>query len=66
VKPDESACDNLRRCARAALEVMSPIVFCWFTVSEVGVGGVAVEAEHFHQYSITFCCYVTDSSRGAV
>jgi len=33
-------------------------------VSEAGVGGMAVEFEPSHQYSITFCCCVTDGSRG--
>ena len=30
------------------------------------VGGMAVEAQPSHQYSTTFCCCVTDGSRGAV
>jgi len=33
---------------------------------KVIVGGMAVEAEPSHQYSITFCCHVTDGSKGAV
>jgi len=28
------------------------------------VGGTAVEAEPSHQYPVTFCCCVTDGSRG--
>jgi len=36
------------------------------TVSEVDAGGIAVEVEPFHQYFVTFCCRVTDDSRGAV
>ena len=51
---------------RAALKVMPPILLCWLTMSEVNVGGMAVEAEPSHQYSIIFCCRVTDSSNGAV
>ena len=35
------------------------------TVSKVD-GGMAVEDEPSHQYSITFCCCATDGSRGAV
>jgi len=35
-------------------------------MSEVDVGGVAVEAEPSHQYSIMCCCRVTDGSSGAV
>jgi len=34
--------------------------------SEVDVGGIAVDIEHSHQYPFTFCCCVTDGSRGAV
>ena len=30
------------------------------------VGCLAVEVEPSHQYSIPFCCHVTDGSRGAV
>ena len=35
-------------------------------MSEVDVGGMAVEVEPSHQYSIPFCCCVTGGSRGAV
>jgi len=35
-------------------------------MSEADGGGVAVEAESSHQYSIACCCCVTDGSRGAV
>jgi len=28
-------------------------------------GGIAVEAEPFHQYPITCCCHATDGSREA-
>jgi len=42
------------------------ILLCWPTTSKVCIGGVAVEAEPFHQYSIAFCCCVTDGSREAV
>jgi len=41
---------------RAALKVLSPILLCWPTTPEVGVGGVAVEVEPSYQYSVTFCC----------
>jgi len=33
-------------------------------VSEADVGGMAVEAESSHQYSVTFCCCVTDAAEG--
>ena len=49
-----------------ALKVMPSILFCWPTMSDVDVGGMAVEAEPSHQYSVTFCCHVTDGSGGAV
>ena len=51
---------------RAALKVMPPIFFCCLMTSEEDVGGIAVEVELFHQYSITFCGHVTDGSGGAV
>ena len=35
-------------------------------MSEVDAGGMAVEVEPSHQYSITCYCHVTDGSRGAV
>ena len=50
----------------ALLKVMPPILWCWPTMSEADVGGMAEEAESSHQCSITFCCRVTDSSRGTV
>ena len=31
-------------------------------MSEVDVGGMAVEVEPSQQYSFTFCCHVTDGS----
>ena len=34
-------------------------------MAEADVGSIAAEAEPSHQYSITFGCHVTDSSRGA-
>ena len=52
--------------ARAALKLMPPISSHWPTTSEADVGGMAVEAEPSHQYSITICCCVTDGSRGAL
>ena len=36
------------------------------TTSETDVGGMAEEAEPSHQFSVTFCCYVTDGSSRAV
>ena len=54
------------KCMRAASKVTSPILLCWPTMSEAGVGGMAVEVEPPHQYSIPFCCYATNGSRRAV
>ena len=34
--------------------------------SETDVGGTAIEVEPSCQYSVTFCCYATDGSRGAI
>jgi len=47
-------------------KVMPSILFCRPTASEGNVGGMAVEAEPSHQYSVTFCCHATHGSRGAV
>ena len=51
---------------RAGLKVMSPILLCWPIISEADVGDMAVEVETSCQYPITFCCCVTNWSRGAV
>ena len=51
---------------RAVLKVMPPILLHWPMMSEVDADGMAVEVEPPHQYSITFCCNVTNGSRGAV
>ena len=50
---------------RDALNVMTPVLWCWPMIPEVNVGSMAVEAETSHQY-ITLCSRVTDGSRGAV
>ena len=39
---------------------MTPILFFWLTMSEGGVGGMIVEVKCSHQYSIPYCCCVTD------
>jgi len=46
-------------------KVTPPISFSWPMTSEEDVGGMAVEVEPSHQYSVTCCC-MTDGSRGAV
>jgi len=51
---------------RTALKVMPPTLLCWPTMSEADGGGMAVGVEPSQQYPITFCCCVTDGSRGAV
>ena len=48
---------------RAALKTMLAILLYW-PMSEVDVGGMAVEAEPSHQYCITFCCHATGGCRG--
>ena len=45
---------------------MHCILFCGPVMSEVDDGGMAVEVERSHQYSVTFCCHMADGSRGAV
>ena len=49
---------------RATPKVMSPILLCWPMMSQADSGGMAVEVEPSHQYSITCCCCVTDGSGG--
>jgi len=51
---------NVMFYTRAALKVMSPILLCWPTTSEADGGGMVVEPEPSHQYSIAFCCCVAD------
>ena len=46
-------------------KVIPPILLCCPTTSETDVGDIAVEAEPSQQYSVMFCCRVTDGSRGA-
>ena len=43
-----------------APKVMPPILLHWPITSEVGMGGMAVEAEPSCQYSIMFYCCVTE------
>jgi len=45
---------------------MPPILLCWSATSEADGGGVVVEVELSHQYSIRFCCHGTVGSRGVV
>ena len=49
-----------------APKVMPPALLHQPMVSEVDVGGMALEVEPSHQYPITCCCHATDGSRGAV
>jgi len=51
---------------RAAPKLMPPILLCWPTTSEANVVDMAVEVEPSRQYSIKFCCCMTDDSRGAL
>lgn len=43
---------------------MPPVLLCQPTTSWVGVGGMAVESEPFHQYYATCCCHARDGSTG--
>jgi len=51
---------------RADPKVMPPILLCLPMISEVVIGGTAVELEPSQKYSITFCCRATHGSRGAL
>jgi len=53
------------RVMRAALKVMPPILLCWPKMSEEDVGGMEVEVEPSHYFTV-FCCRAVDGSRGAV
>ena len=50
---------------RTAPKVMPLILLSWPMTSEVDVVGIAVDSDPSHQYSITFCCHVTDGNREA-
>jgi hypothetical protein len=45
---------------------LMPTLLCWPTTSEADVGDLAVEVESSRQYSVKFCCRVTDDCIGAV
>ena len=65
--PPDAVCGSFTYInARAPLKAVPPILLCWPMMSEADVGGMAVEVEPSHQYSITFCCHITDGSRRAV
>ena len=49
---------------RAAPKVMPSILLCWLTTAKMDVGGMAVKVEVSHQYSIKFCCCVTEAAAG--
>ena len=49
---------------RATPKVIPSVLTCVPTASEADGGGVAVEAGHSNQYSITLCCHEIDGSRG--
>lgn len=49
----------------AAFKIVTPVLLCWSMISEADVGGIA-EAEISSQYSVAYCCHVTNVSRGAV
>lgn len=49
-----------------APKVMCPMLPYWPMMSEVEVGVIEVEVEPSCQHSITFCCYMTDDSEGAI
>jgi len=58
--------NNVVYFTRAVPKVIPPILGCWPTTPEADGGGMGVEVEPPHQYFITFCCCITDGSKGAV
>ena len=48
---------------KAASKVMLPILLCWPATAETDVCCMAAEAEPSYQYSVRFCCCVTDGGR---
>ena len=44
----------LKATMRTAPKVMPPILFYWYTTSEVDADNMVVEVQPFHQYSVTF------------
>ena len=72
-KPSLMASDNclyfqrvVIQYARTAPKGMPPILWCWSMKPDADVGGMVEKVEPSYQYSITFCCHVTDGNRGAV
>jgi len=51
---------------RDAQKVMPLILLFWSATSEADISGMAVGVEPSWQHSITFCCPVTDGSKGAL
>jgi len=45
---------------------MPPILLCWSAMSEADFGGMVVEAEPSHRYSVIFCWHVADGNKRAV
>lgn len=57
---------TLEKYMRASLNIMPLILLCLPPTSEADFGGIAVETESFHKYSIAVFCCETDGSRQAV
>lgn len=51
---------------RSALKVVLPVLLSCLTMSDVDIGGMAVQAEPSCQHSVTFCGCVTNGSTGTV
>ena len=51
---------------RAAPKVMPPILSCWPMMSEMDVGGMAVEVEPVYQYPVTFCAMAAEGQSDKV
>ena len=62
----EAVCSAQLNMYKGCTERNAAILLCCHTTSEGDVGGMAVKVKPSHQYSIPFCCCVTDGSREAV
>ena len=49
---------------RAALKVMPSVLFCWSTISEVDVGGTAVEVECSTNIPLHFVAMIQIAAEG--
>lgn len=58
---EECLHQGVNLCTSDASEVVSPVLLCQLTTSEVDVGSMSVVAEPSCQYSVKSCCYVMEA-----